>query len=374
MNGKTGKPVHPCRFPYIQEKMARMSTYDKLLILFTLCPVWLIAQPGTTIPTTVVRADFHRLIEHEQVLPEAMFSLTVSDSLRIESGYFNAAQGERVPVLIYRPPHSEGRPLPVVICLHGTGGNKDQPEITGLLYRLSKIGFMAVAIDGRFHGGRAGGQPGANAYTAACIAAWENDNPSRQTHPFFFDTVYDVWRLVDYLCGRPDVDSLRIGLTGISKGGIETWMAAATDTRIKVVVPVIAVQSFRWSLDNDRWQGRAHTIWAAHQRAAIDLGDSAVNRANVKRLWDKLLPHITDEFDCPSMLRLIAPRPMLILNTELDANCPVRGAEIAYRAASAEYAARQAEDHLFMDIEPGQAHTFTARHREMMLEFFKKWL
>ena len=43
-------------------------------------------------------------------------------------------------------------------------------------------------------------------------------------------------------------------------GGIETWLAGAVDDRIKVAVPAIAVQSFRWSLENDRWQGRARTI------------------------------------------------------------------------------------------------------------------
>ena len=39
-------------------------------------------------------------------------------------------------------------------------------------------------------------------------------------------------RLVDYLATRDDVDARRIGLTGISKGGIETYFTAAVDKRI----------------------------------------------------------------------------------------------------------------------------------------------
>jgi len=37
-------------------------------------------------------------------------------------------------------------------------------------------------------------------------------------HPFFYDTVWDVMRLVDYLETRADVDTNRIGLTGIFQG------------------------------------------------------------------------------------------------------------------------------------------------------------
>ena len=44
-------------------------------------------------------------------------------------------------------------------------------------------------------------------------------------------------------------------MIGISMGGIETWLAGAVDDRVKVAVPAISVQSFRWSLDNDALAG-----------------------------------------------------------------------------------------------------------------------
>ena len=46
---------------------------------------------------------------------------------------------------------------------------------------------------------------------------------------------------------------------GISKGGMETYLASAVDPRIAVAVPVIGAQSFRWALDHDAWQGRVGT-------------------------------------------------------------------------------------------------------------------
>jgi dienelactone hydrolase len=216
--------------------------------------------------------------------------------------------------------------------------------------------------------------PGHNSYVEAIIKAWQNKDSSQQQHPFFFDTVYDLWKLVDYLTTRTDVDTSRIGMMGISMGGIETWMAASVDTRIKVAVPVIGVQSFKWSLDNERWQGRAKTIQGAHEQVAKDLGDTGVNSKNVKALWNKLLPGITNEFDCPSMIRLFAPRPLLILNTEKDQNCPLPGAQLAFDAATNVYRSKNALDKLQIDVEPNEPHRFTPKHMEMAIDWFKKWL
>ena len=65
--------------------------------------------------------------------------------------------------------------------------------------------------------------------------------------------------------------------------------------RLLVSVPAIAVQSFRWSLDNDKWQGRANTIKAAHEQAARDLDESAVNQRVCRELWSKIIPGILDQ-------------------------------------------------------------------------------
>lgn len=161
---------------------------------------------------------------------------------------------------------------------------------------------------------------------------------------------------------------------GISMGGMETRLAASVDKRIRVIVLDFSVQSFKWSLDHDKWQARAGTIQAAHLQAAKDLGDSALNKRNVKAVWDKLLPGITGEFDCPSLLRLIAPRALLIVGTENDPNCPLPGADIAYASAMQAYMIKKATDKISRNVTPKLYHTSTPEHFKMTLDWFGKWL
>ena len=333
------------------------------------------APPTQYPPAEKVASDFRALLQRPVVDFKPSFQSSFADSIIIEKGFIYSEAAERIPVLIYKPVTPGIKSFPAVICLHGTGGSKEDGDIKNLLFQLTKIGIMGIAIDARYHGERiAGGAKGNQQYVEAITKAWRNTGNTHQQHPFFFDTVYDLWRLTDYLVTRPDVKANRIGMMGISMGGIETWMAASVDKRIKVIVPVIAAQSFKWSLENNKWQGRVNTISQTHIQAAKDVGDSSVNRRNVKLVWDKLIPGITDEFDCPSMIRLIAPRPLLLLNNEKDMNCPLGGAQVAFETATNTYKAAGALDKLQIHVTPNEPHRFLPEHLRMTLAWFRKWL
>jgi hypothetical protein len=232
---------------------------------------------------------------------------------------------------------------------------------------------MGVAIDARYHGERSGGARGSAAYVAAITAAWRAPKESME-NPFYYDTVWDLWRRVDVLEKRPDVDPKRIGMLGISMGGIETWLAASVDERVGVALPLIAVQSFRWSLEHDKWQGRANTIKAAHEAAAKDLGEPAVNQKVCRALWNKVIPGIVDDVDCPNMLPLFAGRALYVANGTLDPNCPIDGARIAIKAAETAFAKAGAKDKLKISIADGVGHKVTDEQKAEALAWCEKWL
>jgi pimeloyl-ACP methyl ester carboxylesterase len=231
-----------------------------------------------------------------------------------------------------------------------------------------------VAIDARYHGDRSGGAKGSAAYVEAITRAWKAKAGEPQEHPFYYDTCWDLWRTLDYLETRADVDPKHIGMLGISMGGIETWLAAAVDDRVAVAVPAIGVQSFSWSLTNNAWQGRANTIKGAHDAAAKDMGEERVNARVCKTLWDKVIPGILGPFDCPSMLRLFAGRPLLILNGEKDLNCPVGGARVAIASAERSFSEAGASDRLKVMIAPGVAHAVSDEQKAAALDWFARWL
>jgi dienelactone hydrolase len=345
--------------------------------------LWLLVAPGLAQtppdpPPSRVKADFLALLDRPRVPLDVRLDspATNEGGLVVERLSFateKKADGavERVPALVVRPDKAEEK-QPAVLVLHGTGGSKE--GVRAWLNDLARRGFVAIAIDARYQGGRAGDAKGAAAYVAAITRAWRTPDGQPHEHPFYYDTCWDIWRTLDYLETRGDVDPQRIGLIGFSMGGIEAWLAGAVDDRVAVAVPAIGVQSFRWSLDNGQWHGRARTVKAAHDAAARDLGEPAVNARVCRALWDKVIPGMLGSFDCPSMIRLFAGRPLLILNGELDPNCPLPGAQLAFRAAESAYEAANAGEKLRIDVARGVGHAVTAPQRRLALEWFERWL
>ncbi len=318
------------------------------------------------------RARLHAVLDRPLVALAPVVQATSEGAFVVERGRFHSDARTVVPFLVYKPAAAKGR-LPAVVVLHGTGGRKE--DMAGTLRDLAGRGFVAVAIDARYHGERVtGGAHGSTEYQQAITRAWRETDPARQEHPFYYDTVYDLWRVADYLQSRADVDGNRLGILGFSMGGIETWLAAGGDERYRVVVPAISVQSFRWSLTHGQWQGRANSINVAHAEAAKDLEQPAVNARTCRLLWGKVISGILGEFDCPEMLRAIAPRPLLIVGGDQDPNCPYGGAKIAIASAEDAYRHAGAADRLGVDIAPGIGHEVTPAQREKIYAWLVRWL
>ncbi len=334
------------------------------------------APSSAASPGSDTRAAFLKLIDRPQV-PPAVKIVDTGTSAGVAHARFTYTSypGMRVPSILARPAQRAGR-LPVVIMLHGTGGKKEDMKAQMELY--AQAGFLAVAIDGPFHGERANfDNPSSKiknaGYQEAILSAWRHPGSA---HPLFYDTVWDVMRLVDYLQTRDDVDPARIGLMGVSKGGIETYLTTAADPRIAVAVPFISLESFHYSLDHNLWSHRTETFPDALNSAAGDLGiaPAAVDAAFVRKFYDKVAPGIYGQFDGPSMITLIAPRPLLAINGEKDLRTPRPGVDECLDNAQPLYHAAQADDHLRYIAEPNTAHAVTPESYRIALDWFKQWL
>jgi glucuronyl esterase-like protein len=181
-------------------------------------------------------------------------------------------------------------------------------------------------------------------------------------------------RLVDYLQTRDDVDASRIGLIGISKGGVETYLTAAVDERISVAVPCIGMQNFSWALHNNDWQGRIGTIQPAFNAIAKENGVTNAGSAFVQKFYDRVVPGIYSEFDGPEMLALIAPRPLLVINSDSDNHAPLPGVIECTDAAQKIYAAVHAADRFAVIIQKNTGHQVKPESERAAIEWFVKWL
>src|SRR3989442_2793815 len=247
------------------------------------------SKPDSALPdAAAIRSRFLEIIDRPRVpLDPQLRPAGTARRLTATHFTFAAEADERVPGIIIRTEKSAG-PRPAVIVLHGTGDSKE--GMLGLAAELAVRGFVAVAIDGRYHGERT-----KRGYEEAILRAYKTG----KEHPFLYDTVWDVMRLIDYLETRDDVDPKRIGLIGFSKGGMETYLAAAADPRIAVAIPCISVQSFRWALENNAWQARVGTIQFAIERAEGSEG-AGLEVQFFCTFTDRVAPGIYSEFYRPA--------------------------------------------------------------------------
>jgi hypothetical protein len=212
----------------------------------------------------------------EKIYFQAMPRLYVTANLYLPKLLTNPA-----PTILYVCGHSQ------VITNGVSCGNKAAYQHHGIWF--ARNGYVCLLIDtlqlgeiqGVHHGTYRQGQWWWNArgYTPAGVEAW-----------------FGI-RALDYLCSRPEVDRERIGMTGRSGGGSYTWTVAALDERVKVAAPVAGI---------------------------TDLQNQVVDGA-VEGHCDCMFFVNTFRWDFPQLTALLAPRPLLIANSDKDSLFPLDG-------------------------------------------------
>lgn len=267
-------------------------------------------------------------------------------------------------------PSSSPLRLPVVIFLHPTGS--DLNHHADWQASFARRGYLAASVDMRYHGSRV--DP-TLAYQASLVRAWqENAHAPALTneHPFLLDNVWDLMRLIDYLQTRDDVDCGRIGATGMSLGGMHSWLLAAADPRVTAAAPVAGFQYFRHAIETSQYRARVESIPFVFAAAARELRGSEhrIDGGVVEAVWRKLLPGVLESYDAPFSLEAIAPRPFLIVTGAKDPRCPVDGVRLAVEKGRAAYAACGAEGQLELFVDEEAGHELTLA----MVERINAWM
>lgn len=221
---------------------------------------------------------------------------------QIEKVVIETLPGLLVTGTLYRP-KDRARPVPCILYLCGHQihplGAKTQYQDRYLWYPAH--GFACLVLDSLQCGEVQGIHHGTHTlglmdwvslgYTPAGVEVW------------------NAMRAIDWLGTVPGLDATRVGVTGVSGGGVMTWFLAALDDRVSAAAP---------------------------SSSAFTIG-SQVGRHLVGRQCDCTFYPNVYRIDFPEVGALIAPRPLLILGGKQDRIFPPQGYLEVFRRVSRIY-------------------------------------
>jgi dienelactone hydrolase len=310
------------------------------------------------------------------------------DGLSFEEIAWHLPYGPRTEAWVIKPVGATGR-LPGVLALHDHGGFKflgkekiaqGGPKVPALVQshradayeglawanELARRGFVVLVHDAYAFGSR---RVRPADLPASVRGTLENDTDDSLAGM----NAYNQWTLehehvmakslfsagttwpgvfwaedrvaLDMLCARPDVDPERVGIGGLSGGGLRTVFLGGLDPRVKCAVCVGMMTTWR---------------------------DFVLNKS-VTHTWMCYVPLLPRELDYPEILGVRAPRPTLILNTRGDPLFTVPEMERAVDQLKAVYASSSQPDHFRASWYPGH-HQFNRAMQTEAFDWFGRWL
>ena len=294
------------------------------------------------------RGQLHEMLGLDPLPPRSDLKATVTGKLdapdyTVEKLHYQSMPGLYVTANLYVPKKLD-KPAPAIlyVCGHGlvktngvSYGNKTYYQHWGTWF--ARNGYVCLVIDtvqlgeieGIHHGTYREGMWWWNSrgYSSAAAEAW------------------NCVRALDYLETRPEVDKTKFGVTGRSGGGAYSWWIAALDERIKAACPTAGI---------------------------ADLHNHVVD-GTVEGHCDCMFMVNTYRWDYAQVAAMVAPRPLLICNTDKDTIFPLDGVGRVHATARKIYDLYNVPEKLGLIITEGP-HKDTQELQVPVMRWFNKWL
>lgn len=168
---------------------------------------------------------------------------------------FTGINNSRVPSYLIIPKDGASS-HPVVLIVDGIFGSKERwfddeswPKGGLVTKALLKNGFAVMILDAVYHGERSA----ENDYVGPSF------NYPIASRDMIMRTAIEYRRSIDYLSSRTDIDTTRIGLLGLSMGGLITFQLTSIDSRIKTAIAGLTPQ-----IKDPKFQPVVSTTFASH--------------------------------------------------------------------------------------------------------------
>jgi len=260
---------------------------------------------------------------------------------RIEKIVLQPLAGMPVPAHLYVPEALGGRAPAVLFYVgHWWPDSKTRPDFQAFCTNMARLGFVVLTWD-PFGQGERGISSRDHRRTEALLAGVAQQGFAE----------HETRVALDYLLSRPEVDPKRIGMTGASGGGYNTWITSALDDRIAVAVPVVGTSEFLEQIHVTRPLDWYHAAEHCH-----------------------FVPGLIRYANNHELAAMIAPRPLLVVAAARDQSFPIEGVRQVADYARTLYSAFGAPEKFGLFEDAAEGHGYQKAKREAAYGWFRRWL